>query len=114
MISMFESEVEDIWERDSVFSVSLLLYMLGDDDDIISVLLLLFGGYSFWLNLRSSFLLVRNVWKLNGVRSSNKKFGWLGKLLFCVLYEFLIFFMEDVLFVFLFFESEDFLFVLVF
>lgn len=45
---MFDSEVEDVWEWESLFSVSLLLYMLVDDDDIISVLLLLFG-YSFCL-----------------------------------------------------------------
>lgn len=59
-------------------------------------------------------MLKKNVWKLNGVWISIKKFGWFGKLLLWVLYELLIVFMEDVLLVFLFFDGDDFEFVLVF
>lgn len=59
-------------------------------------------------------MLKKNVWKLNGVWISSKKFGWFGKLLLWVLYELLIVFMEDVLLVFLFFDGDDFEFVLVF
>lgn len=105
--SMSESEVEDTWERDSVFSASPLSYMSGDDDDTISVSSLSFGGHSFRSNPRSSFLSARNVRKLNGVRSSNKKLGWSGKPPLRALYELLISPMEDALPASSSFESED-------
>ena len=97
--SMSESEAEDAWERESILSTGTnpLSYMSADDDDSVSISSLSFGDHSFRATPRMNFLSKRNVRKLNGVRSSNKKLGWSGKPPLRALYELLIAPMEDAL-----------------
>lgn len=106
--SLSESETEEAWERGSILSTgaSPQSYISADEDDTISLSSLSLGS-SFRSSSRMNFWSKKNVRKLNGVRTSNKKLGWSGKPPLRALYELLIAPMEDSLPASSSFEGED-------